>query len=66
MWFTDKLFKSMLEKCYDIEGNEVVEQLFDIVFEQFAVIYLVAGTFMIIENTDEMNFGKDSGDRTFL
>ena len=30
------------------------------------ITYIVAGVFMIVENTNPINFGKDSGDRTFL
>ena len=49
--FTSELFKILLSKCCDVELNDVSDQIFNIVFELATVVYLVAGTFMIIENS---------------
>ena len=63
---TKEFFRTTLDKCLDIEGNEVNSQFFAIIFELVSITYIVAGIFMIVENTNPINFGLDSGDRTFL
>ena len=63
---TKEFFLTILGQCIDIDGNEVNTQFFNIIFELVTITYIVAGVFMIVENTNPINFGKDSGDRTFL
>ena len=63
---TKEFFRNSLDRCIDIEGNEVNSQFFAIIFELVTITYIVAGVIMIVENTSHINFGLDSGDRTFL
>lgn len=55
-----------MDKLFDMEINEVSNQIFEIVFELSTVAFLFAGTFMIVENSDPINADSDSGDRNFL